>query len=115
VEEPIPFDLWCRVLGQPPAAAPLWLRDQRIGLSLLAAKLEIARATQPSTPHLLVAEGVGWLAVTTLRSKLPEWLHDPVTLQHRYQPNEPLDRCRIHDLRYGGCLGCHVCQAACVP
>lgn len=111
MEDPIRFDLWCKVGPDVPASAAAWLVERRPTLTNLAARQVIARARVSPTASLLLSS-CSWSSLQALLGSLPNWIHDPSIVQEGYSPSRAPHLCSIHNLRYAGVLGCHVCRGS---
>lgn len=60
---------------------------------------------------MLVGEDLGWGDAEGLRRDAAQAFVDVRTAQHRVSPSAPSSHhCTVHQLYYGGVLGCPVCR-----
>jgi hypothetical protein len=109
MEEPIRFDLWGRVRPAVPTSAARWLLELRPALTELAARRLIAHGRLSSDPCQLLTS-CSWPSVQAILGNLPDWIGDASVVQEGYAPSQAAHFCELHQLRYAGCLGCHVCR-----
>lgn len=108
-EDPIAFAVWVRVRPGHSEDALAALRDTRPHEERMALLRDVQRAVADER-HVLVHPAVGWSLACQVRLTPPDWCADVVLVQCGYGPDSALEHCEAHALRYGGCLGCHVCR-----
>ena len=112
MEDPITFDLWVTVAPDKKSEAKRLLQKAQPALSRLALLQMIARSVAADTPLLLVRD-IGW-------SEVQQWkveggaLGVIETYQAGYGPSlrHRMQKCQVHSVCYGGCLGCPVCNGS---
>jgi hypothetical protein len=107
MEDPIQFDILVHIRQGRHRDAEVALTD-RLGLHRLEVLMRINRATKAS--WMAIAHGVSWSEVEEFRQHVPDWVLDYSVCQEGYSAETAAAYCRKHDLWYGGCLGCHVCE-----
>jgi len=109
--DPVRFDIWGVVIRGAISEAVQFLAAFRPGLSRLDQHKEVNASVVRQVPILLL-EGLSWGKVQQLKQSLPLWARNITVLQEGYTPEEGqyTRYCAKHDLFYGGCLGCHVCE-----
>jgi hypothetical protein len=116
MEDPIQFDVWATVNAGCIALAVEALGHLRPELSSLDLRKLINRSVTTNA-QILIAPDLRWSEVQNLRRTLLTWANNLSVFQQDYTPEDAAtsNYCRIHNLVYGGCLGCHVCSGFYVP
>jgi hypothetical protein len=116
MEDPVRFDVW----GEGGLESRAFLQE-RLGASFpgrprVSILRDVARAVHSRRP-LAVFYGLGWEEARRRAQETAAVLTNVRIFQEGYGPDEEADmnRCPRHQLWYGGCLGCPVCDARHAP
>jgi hypothetical protein len=109
MEDPVSFDIWCLPYPEQREASVRAVMAAHPEKSRARCLVLVSRAVRECRP-LLAFRDLSWAEVTALRSEPPAWAESVIVVQAGCDPQTGgLSYCETHDLRYGGCLGCHVC------
>jgi hypothetical protein len=110
MEEPVRFDARANFVRPLPDDALAWLRRFQKGISELDGRKLLQQGSVQGSSDVLLARGLGWSEARELRVDAPAWVVNLRLFQEGYGPEETGQHCSVHDLHYGGCLGCPVCS-----
>jgi hypothetical protein len=110
MEDPIAFEVWLAIGPDKKSEAQLFLQRVRPEMPRLPLRQLVAKAALGSE-MVRVAGELGWQEALALKAEA-EAVGRVAVYQAGYGPfdDQRLHRCPEHDVRYGGCLGCPVCD-----
>jgi hypothetical protein len=111
MEDPIAFDLWGAVIPEHKEQAVAKIGELRPDLSRPAILREIILAPVPDR-QVLIARDLAWDTARLLREQLVTQFEHLQVYQTGYGPSDVsgLKECPVHQIYYGGVLGCPVCD-----
>jgi hypothetical protein len=109
MEDPVLFDVWIRSVDEHNEPEVRRILEARGGQGLIQRRAIVQ--ARVSHTALLVAGEVGWSAVEAVRREVPGSDLALMVLQTGLKPHslERASSCGVHELWYGGVLGCPVC------
>jgi hypothetical protein len=109
MEEPISFNLWGKIIPSRRKEAIDFIRQQ----SVFPSEIELRKAVMASIANdraMQISVALGLSSIRTLEAAAGN-IFDYFTLcQEGYGPAGKEAYCPIHNLHFGGCLGCHICS-----
>jgi len=111
MEDPIAFDLWGAVIPEHKEQAVATIGKLRPDVSRPAILRELIVAPGPDR-QVLIARDLAWDTARSLREQLVNHFEHPQVYQTGYGPpnRARLKKCPVHQICYGGVLGCPVCD-----
>jgi hypothetical protein len=112
-EDSTRFDVYGKAALGATAAAVDALLASGVYSSEMAVRIAVQESLRGGTP-ILIGVGLSWHAAQALRSS-----HRPfsevLVVQEGCSVGDRAPYCALHELFYGGCLGCPVCSGDYVP
>ncbi len=109
MEKPIKFNLWERIVPERREDALSFVRQQAVFPSEIELRKAIASAIR-TNEQMKISAAFGLSAVTDLANVLSTIFSDLTLCQEGYWPAGEKTYCAVHNLHFGGCLGCHICS-----
>jgi len=109
MEDPIRFDVWAKVIPEQRDAAIVTIRAQNIYNSEIELRKAINDAIRDSN-LLQVARALSLSSALTFIEKSSQCFKEHTFCQESWAPSTDSEYCGKHNLHFGGCLGCHVCN-----
>ena len=107
MEDPVQFDILALIRQNRQRDA-----EKALTLTLGLPRLDLLKLINRSTKgeKMTIARALSWSEVEHFRRNVPDWVEEYSICQEFYTPESATEYCPIHDLRFGGCIGCHVCN-----
>lgn len=109
MENPIDFDIWCKLDADAVKAAAVWTANIH-SIALLDA-YKVVRDSVNQDGYVQIFVGIGWDDVPRLQQELPDFVQkgSGVVTESSYRPSACTGYCAKHLLRYAS-QTCPVCE-----
>ncbi|WP_265215825.1 hypothetical protein [Herbaspirillum lusitanum] len=112
MEDAVTFDVYAKAFAPHAEFSALVVTANVYGSELKARAA--ANEAKQLGGQVLIGKHIGWAQARAIVAKVAGRSATEI-MQAGYFPSETSQYCSEHDLHYGGCLGCHVCNNFFVP